>query len=69
MPSIMNEYQNLKDEILELLERDWGPRCEIKDTVEFPELLEDPEQGRCPACLVYEKFDDFWDYFSPDDEY
>lgn len=58
-------YDTLKQDILTLLERDWGPRCKTKDIDDFDDLITvgDPESGRCPCCLVYEKFDNFWSYF------
>lgn len=64
--------KNLKAEILAEIEEGWGPRCETKDYEDFPELHDelvvvgDPDAGRCPVCLVYEKFDNFWRYFSRD---
>lgn len=68
----MDYYKAVKTSIIDLLERDWGPRCERKDYEDFPELepinaIGDPDAGRCPACLVYEKFDKFWSYFEPND--
>lgn len=66
----MNEYDRVKSDILDLLERDWGPRCDIKDTEEFDDLgtENDPDAGRCPTCLVYDKFDNFWNYISLDED-
>jgi len=66
------DYPAIKKVLEAALEKDWGPRCVVKDYDEFPELeplnaVGDPDVGRCPACLVYEKFDNFWNYFSPDD--
>ena len=63
----MREYDEVKKDLEKLLERDWGPRCKTKDTDDFEELLfpvGDPDVGRCPSCLVYEKFDKFWEYFA-----
>lgn len=65
----MNEYQALRKEMEAFLKREWGSRCEIKDTVDFPDLEGKTtiSDGRCPLCLAYEKFDDFWDYVTPDE--
>lgn len=67
-------YQQVKADVLALIERDWGKRCTTKDVDDFPELHEDqlfaagdPDAGRCPVCLVYEKFDKFWDQLIPND--
>lgn len=62
---MMREYNQVKEDTLKLLERDWGERCKIKDTEDFPELLGETEtgKGRCPSCLVYERFDKFWELF------
>lgn len=59
------DYPALKAGILAVIEEDWGPRCETKDYEDFPELdpifpVGDPDAGRCPVCLIYEKFDAFW---------
>lgn len=53
------EYKAIHDDVLRLIERDWGKRCETKDTEDFPELL-NSKNGRCGVCVVYEKFDKFW---------
>lgn len=58
-----DDYKSLKESILNVLEKDWGPRCGTKDTDEFDDLIAGTDNGRCPCCLVYEKFDNFWDYF------
>lgn len=63
------DFAKLKAVILYNIEEDWGPRCEVKDTDDFPELLEppypnnDPDYSRCGTCLVYERFDKFWKVF------
>ncbi len=72
-PDSVMGYPALKNAILARLEEDWGPRCESKDYEDFPELdplfaVGDPDLGRCPACLVYEKFDKFWSYFDHSDD-
>lgn len=65
------DYDKLKAGILAVINTDWGPRCVTKDYDDFPELHDDlitvgdPDAGRCPVCLVYEKFDKFWDYLVP----
>lgn len=56
------DYKIVKMSILDLIEADWGPRCETKDTDDFPELKDDIK-GRCPVCVVYERFDKFWEAF------
>lgn len=63
------DYKALKAGIESVLLEDWGPPCIIKDTEDFPDLVGKTElfDGRCPCCLVYEKFDDFWEYFGHDD--
>jgi hypothetical protein len=64
------DYDKLKAGILDVIATDWGERCETKDYEDFPELdpinaVGDPDAGRCPVCLVYEKFDKFWEYLVP----
>lgn len=65
------DYDKLKAGILSCIEEDWGERCKTTDLEDFPELHDDlvvvgnPDDGRCPVCLVYEKFDKFWDYLVP----
>lgn len=56
------DYKTLRAGILAVIEEDWGPRCKTKDTDDFDDLITvgDPDAGRCPVCLVYEKFDAFW---------
>lgn len=53
------DYKSLKKGILKVLRQDWGPRCETKDT-EDEIVAVGGDFGRCPVCLVYEKFDAFW---------
>lgn len=60
-----DRYKKLKAEVEALLREGWGPRCKIKDIEDFPEII--GTDSRCSACLVYEKFDAFWDYATPDD--
>ena len=59
------DYESIRKAILAKLEEDWGSRCETKDTDDFEDLITvgDKEAARCPVCLVYEKFDNFWEYF------
>jgi hypothetical protein len=52
----------VKMSMLDLIELDWGPRCETKDTDDFPELKGD-EKSRCGVCVVYERFDKFWELY------
>jgi hypothetical protein len=60
------DYKALKAGILKVIEEDWGPRCKTRDIDDFPDEYDplfavgDPDVGRCPVCLVYEKFDAFW---------
>lgn len=62
------DYGRIKKVLDDALAKDWGPRCATKDTDDLPELLENPEKSsRCPACVVYERYDSFWEYFSPDE--
>lgn len=68
------QFRELKEHNLKVLEEHYGPRCETKDYEDFPELdplfaVGDPEAGRCPVCLVYEKFDKFWEalYYEGED--
>lgn len=57
------DYPALKAGILKVIEMDFGDRCRTPDTVDFPELKGNTEldQGRCPVCLVYERFDKLWE--------
>lgn len=55
------KYNNLKDQLLELIKEDYGENCETKDTVDFPELVGNPKASRCPVCLVYEKLDELYE--------
>lgn len=66
---MVSEYKRLKERTLKLLEEDWGPRCDMKDTEDFPDLVGKTEvsEGRCPCCLVYERFDNFWELFDIED--
>lgn len=60
-----NDYKKVRLATEKLIERDWGARCETKDTDDFPEMHGlSLEEGRCPVCLMYEKFDDFWRVFA-----
>lgn len=65
---------DLKTRILRDIKKHYGERCASKDTDDFPEMLEPPYMnndknwGRCPVCLVYEKFDEFWGVFYYDEE-
>lgn len=72
------EYDKLKAKMLALIKKDWGKRCETYDIEDFPDMtyvvagllydsanVENPDTGRCPVCLVYEKFDKFWQYITP----
>jgi hypothetical protein len=56
--------KHLKKYLLATIKEDWGPRCQTKDYEDFPEVKEVSE-NRCPCCLVYEKFDEFWEAFDP----
>lgn len=68
------DMREFKRHCLMMLEEHYGERCETKDTDDFPEMLEPPyanndkDWGRCPVCLVYEKFDAFWETFYYDDD-
>lgn len=67
--SARDDYKKVRSEIERLLERDWGPRCKTRDIDDFPELKhaitgDEKFNGRCPVCLVYERFDDFWNIFA-----
>lgn len=63
-------YDQLKQVILEKLEQDWGERCKTKDTDDFEDLfgMDELWGGRCPVCLVYERFDKFWEMFDHDED-
>lgn len=50
----------LRVKVEDLIRRKWGPRCETRDTEDFPEIT--GTDSRCPSCPAYEKFDEFWDY-------
>ena len=62
------DYPSIKRIIEAAMEKDWGPRCKTKDYDDFPDILDKPENNsRCPVCVAYERFDSFWEYFSPDE--
>jgi hypothetical protein len=52
------EYKKLKKEIEKSFLKVWGPRCEQKDTDEFPDLKHKPEE-RCATCRAYDMLDIF----------
>ncbi len=69
-------FRELKEHNLAVLEEHYGERCKTKDYEDFPDLLPlfavgDPDSGRCPVCLVYEKFDAYWEalYYDDHDDY
>jgi len=68
--SVEEEYKKLRQDIVKLIERDYGKRCNMKDTEDFPELIGKTElsEGRCGVCFVYETFDKFWKAFGLDDD-
>lgn len=76
-PSVYGKmFADLKAHNLAVLEEHYGPRCKSKDYEDFPELdplfaVGDPDAGRCPVCLVYEKFDKYWEtlYYADHDDY
>lgn len=60
------DLRELKHRILNSIEEYYGSRCLAKDYDDFPDIdfaIGDPDTGRCPTCLVYEKFDAFWKVF------
>ena len=63
-------YQSVNFRINSILARELGPRCKTKDHENFPWLDNDlitignPDVGRCRRCLIYEKFDEFWEFFN-----
>lgn len=61
-----SDFDKLKAVIEYNIEDVWGPRCKTKDTDDFDELITvgDLGAGRCPCCLVYERFDSFWEIFA-----
>lgn len=63
-----NMFANLKAHNLAVIEEHYGKRCKTKDTDDFDDLITvgDPDAGRCPVCLVYEKFDNYWKYLYED---
>lgn len=67
--SANKESAELKTAILETIKKNYGPRCRTKDTDDFDDLITvgNPDDGRCPVCLVYEKFDAFWRTLVGDD--
>lgn len=65
------DFAQLKEHALHVIEEHYGDRCKTKDTDDFEELLfpvGDNDAGRCPICLVYEKFDKFWDTLYEEDD-
>jgi len=65
-----DEYAEVKKSLELLIARDWGERCETKDTDDFPDLADDPESwgSRCPVCLRYEKLDKFFKMIAFDED-
>lgn len=63
------DYGRIKKVLDDALAKDWGPRCATKDYEDFPEIKgDDPNKiSRCHACEVYERYDRFWECFSPDE--
>lgn len=51
------KYQSVLTQLRLLIKKDYGKRCELKDTEDFPEL-EGQKEGRCPNCIVYEYTDE-----------
>lgn len=73
MSKYSEQFEKLKEHNLKVIEEHYGKRCKVKDTDDFPELLEppfannDPDYSRCGVCLVYEKFDAYWKALYDDD--
>lgn len=69
-------FRELREHNLKVIEEHYGERCKTKDLDDFPDELDpifpvgDPDAGRCPVCLVYEKFDNYWKvlYYDESDE-
>lgn len=49
---INKDYAQVKKDIEALIKRDWGKRCKVKDTVDFPELAKN-QDSRCGCCLAW----------------
>jgi hypothetical protein len=58
-----NSLTNLEKAITEY----YGRRCSNKDLDEMPELA-GSEQGRCPCCVVWEKYDELVKYIDLTEE-
>lgn len=63
-------FRELKKHNLDVIREHYGKRCKVKDTDEFDDLVTvgDQDNGRCPVCLVYEKFDSYWGYLYHDED-
>jgi len=48
-------YEKHLSKLQSLIKKDYGDPCETKDTEDFPDIVGDPNAGRCPVCIVYEK--------------
>lgn len=57
------KYEKAKLQLLKLIEKDYGKPCLTKDTDDFDDLITvgDPDAGRCPVCIVYERLDKLWE--------
>ncbi len=64
-----HQFRELYLHNLHTIVEHYGERCKTKDTDDFDDLVTvgDPDAGRCPTCLVYEKFDAYWNKLYHDD--
>lgn len=70
VPATRNQkYLAIKEALLTLIKEDYGEDCETRDTVDFPDILDNPKHNRCPVCLVYEKLEELYEAIDldPDD--
>lgn len=53
------EYKKLKKTVEASFKKIWGPRCEVYDLDEWPDLKKANEDERCSVCRAYDKLDIF----------
>lgn len=45
------------DAIEEAIREHWGERCKTRDVEDFPDLVAQPNFGRCACCVAWDQFD------------
>ena len=53
------DFEKFRQKVEKAYTKIWGPRCIVKDTEDFPDLLTaDPAKtSRCACCYAYELLD------------